>query len=717
VSLRRDFEQWVIAQLRRRGLSDSKIRRLLLDFYVPGLDRLNRNGLPAEILEARPLWEDNYSLPVLYLETGIIGFPDLLICSNGGEAGTLYFNDTIDSYITARDDAFSMIGELALGSESLTAYPPLPDFPGSVETPEGESLSLNCDRSFYKESIYRTPPSIFSGKLRLLVQALYGSKTAIVSDWQPTSVKINQILFSSSPSLSLGLYTYDDERREYWFLRIYSTGSVTAAKLSFTDEGQRLIDYIHDNPTMDEDDIVRLEAFAFTTVKLGNLDWVEIETDAPGIAPLSYGWRFNSSGSEARAVSVTGNEIDGYTFSEQEATFSLAYIGDEPDWTVTTDDTENAADIALHPYVHLWRLTEGGYTALIGSSPPDTVAAVPYFGWWDESDTWQTDTYQGWGTSDVVDDIEDDFTGNCFETATGNIWDLAYVYSTSGQIGLAQQRAGVYTITSQPCGFSVCGYLQRYGTYQGTLTSWNTGALPTNPCRPDVDVDCTDVGPPSNLFRWRRLDNYERVYRTPPTPGPGSGLSARTCVAPARGDCDHLYVGDWLYITDGQSSIIPYRRVYSREYEFECYVEPGVYTPKDEWEEYVSLGTGWLIDGSAETSGTHNASEVSFYLHGRGESVETYTGSGTSGTAETDPYRFISFNGKTIDLTNEFDPISGPWNPYFGIIDIPVSSLFVKSSYKDMDRGYVAAPGEPIEIDDETYALPEDTYWSFVGWI
>lgn len=158
------------------------------------------------------------------------------------------------------------------------------------------------------------PASMFSGKMRLFVQAQIGAKetpsygmtvdASIGSPLLKYSYGGREIQFGLWPHLSVGIFAAQDGT--FWLLSISSGGTanftVTAYPIVILKRAKRLYD-IYKSGAYDSASKEKIEAYLFAHSYIDLLKQSVIGgfSGSSG-ATLAYGWKFNSSGSEASIV-------------------------------------------------------------------------------------------------------------------------------------------------------------------------------------------------------------------------------------------------------------------------------------------------------------------------------------------------------------------------------------------------------------------------------
>lgn len=159
-----------------------------------------------------------------------------------------------------------------------------------------------------------SPPSCFTGKMRLFVQALYGSKrgdySGLPTSGQQPYVKIDTgdkddsgspiFVFINSGLPTSGLYKDPDEK--FWLLEVDSN-RITARRMTSSLYGKSFDVTVDKLDTPGDEDLK--EAYLLATL-VPSSESVDIygETIPTGFAPLAYGWKFNHACDECSIVVV-----------------------------------------------------------------------------------------------------------------------------------------------------------------------------------------------------------------------------------------------------------------------------------------------------------------------------------------------------------------------------------------------------------------------------
>ncbi len=248
----------------------------------------------------------------------------------------LHFNDDVRAYQDNTND--SIIGEITYAKGR---------FKGDDEFDERSSLSFNCDDPvasitfivFEEYVVYSnsTPiwcnteafrarkvcqmlvkPSVFTGKLRLFVQALYGSFRYDYSTVEETpfidkpffvgDLQIQyQYLYGSGGSGTHGIYT--NEHLDYYLIHI-KPSTISARRMIPKKEGKWILSNLRkqvEKGTISKEDRAKIEAYLLSTCEIDNEERTIATFDQLQGTPLHYGWHFNWNGSQADIVLITDN--------------------------------------------------------------------------------------------------------------------------------------------------------------------------------------------------------------------------------------------------------------------------------------------------------------------------------------------------------------------------------------------------------------------------
>lgn len=225
-----------------------------------------------------------------------------------------------------------------------------------------------------KDTMFNCPASIFTGKCRLYVQALYGRPLYVPTEkdhGRPTNIAIGFPLHyiggaaDKPPSLLITPYRHDKEDTtedvseiaimtssgvyldkatgDHWLMTVYAT-AVHCYKLIPSAQAAKLRKYLTtSSTTLDEVDKEHLEAYILSTCLpshkyFRNFDHsVRVGGSSAIIYSTAYGWHWNWSGTEAVIVTtrdvyhgstLTGNEI--YKQNSSQFSMSIQFGTDGP---------------------------------------------------------------------------------------------------------------------------------------------------------------------------------------------------------------------------------------------------------------------------------------------------------------------------------------------------------------------------------------------------
>lgn len=189
------------------------------------------------------------------------------------------------------------------------------------------------------------PASNFSGKLALMVQAIYGSKRR---DYRLISavlgmLSIGGFYIQSIYKPSYGLIT--TENYEFFIVKILNE-STTYYPVRLSSVAEKFLDVARNNQSLSEDEVKKIEAYALSTAIIDSNNYIQGErVDVPLGIPLGYGWQWRWDGLQAD-VCVNYEEGTNYKriFKHYRLSISYQYESDgsisftETLTTVSTDD-------------------------------------------------------------------------------------------------------------------------------------------------------------------------------------------------------------------------------------------------------------------------------------------------------------------------------------------------------------------------------------------
>lgn len=281
-------------------------------------------------------------------------------------------------------------------------------------------ISLMLERK--KKIVAEVCPSLYSGKMRLFVQSLFGAPLSIfyeqdmeiyASTMQPMFLKKNGVVLEYSS----GIFTADDGT--YWLLGLSTV--VTVRRVRLTACGKALSKWLVNNPQNSRVLQSEFEAFIFAGATIDKSFSFTL-SDIPAINPMAYGWKFNWGGSQAACVSITGTTPEGggahdfhYISSRQTVSISRSsnYAFDENQqnlselqrerlrWTITSTN-EITTPAFTYPWgtVFVWRPIYGEYVhQRVSGLDPAQVArgvgsTIEIYGWFDAGDEFKAVTLE-----------------------------------------------------------------------------------------------------------------------------------------------------------------------------------------------------------------------------------------------------------------------------------------------------------------------------------
>lgn len=151
------------------------------------------------------------------------------------------------------------------------------------------------------------PPSVYTGKLRLMVQGIYGSKRRdytldVLNGLYTSKISIGSYSLQHSGIGSVGIYK--DPEENYWFIRM-GASAISANKL--LKEEYDLSPYINAEDEENKEYVDLAEAYILSTLTVDpNTITIEVPILSSALAgypdTLAYGWKFNNKGDKASIV-------------------------------------------------------------------------------------------------------------------------------------------------------------------------------------------------------------------------------------------------------------------------------------------------------------------------------------------------------------------------------------------------------------------------------
>lgn len=257
----------------------------------------------------------------VYVETGFLELLSTATCAeNAYKPALLRYNPTLAAYMAGADP---MQGALTIDPVNS------PYFSGETIVDGSESKAVGCVEKLAtinpcgteytaggycdgaailkkKRAQHFMPASVFSGKLRLMIQAIYGSKRTdyevpVDANGVPIAynvLNIGSTVLSSQFSPSWGLFTGPDY--QYWLVKVDS--AVTYYPLILSATAQSILNIIAANPGLGADVIKRAECYALSTATIDTVNTLSSGSISITGTPLYYGLHWKWDGSEARVV-------------------------------------------------------------------------------------------------------------------------------------------------------------------------------------------------------------------------------------------------------------------------------------------------------------------------------------------------------------------------------------------------------------------------------
>lgn len=336
--------------------------------------------------------------------------------------GTAHLPDSIDTntwFKTGEHSPKSFFKAPRL-NETVPSTDPYEATDGSGEA---GAFPISGELERKKEIVAKVHPSIYSGKLRLFVQAVFG---AAFSVFKTQVLGVND---ASAPALlttngielgySHGLYTADDG--SYWLLHLGS--KVTVRRINLTPCGKALSQWLVQNPATDRYLQSEFEAYILAGA-IVDKGFTFTLADIPTISPVAYGWKFNWKGSQAKCVSARlqgtlhdtwwdfetstvniSRDDNKYLTPEQEA---LSAVEKERlRWTVTSDTIAEGSHNTYWQRMFIWVPTGLFVTRwnYVSNFQVPKYGQGPFYGWYNENDEWKTVSLE-YNAAEAVADYE-----------------------------------------------------------------------------------------------------------------------------------------------------------------------------------------------------------------------------------------------------------------------------------------------------------------------
>jgi hypothetical protein len=348
------------------------------------------NGFPQAFI---------FTLGGIYLESGFIDVGSWsVLLPDTYKPAHLYFNDLIKQYL----DSTATPLELKTSSSGGTAELDKP-FKGTPVVDGMESRSIGCaeiDKSgtvYFSDEISLTgvglcpiglqkkkytvlkiAPSLFTGKLKLYIQAMYGSTRDDYMDME-LMLAINGILYGTTFINPMGLsstWLYTSARREYFLCNYYGTALILTP-LKLTGPALGFATILANHPRKDDFDFAtRIEAYilAYATPDPFNTIHIEITAATVRGVPISYGWHSNWRGDEAHMVTIYADTPTNRYYSNQYKLKIIEELGSDGVLLLSIGLTEVETDIPFNVFNGLNLIY---YDETVGSMTP-VMPATPF---------------------------------------------------------------------------------------------------------------------------------------------------------------------------------------------------------------------------------------------------------------------------------------------------------------------------------------------------
>lgn len=283
-----------------------------------------KNGMPQFSTSAAPGAGSNLAEQKVYLESGQLRW------SYPGISNPTRF-DAAEWRFTNISEAESYLGYINPNTGAQDNYPPLSE--GSESRAVGprkvkrnatftgvqNSVADEADAATKAEDGPNTmmkklivgmfPPSVFTGKMRLFMQAQYGA----LQELFPLSVEVlgeSALLFYQNGAdrlqlgfwghLTPGIFTAPDGT--YWLINITSGATVSYYPITHNPEVDALVTTLRTGG-MSDDERAKVEAYVFAHSKIDIVSRKVIGSVPTAIgAPMAYGWKFSRSGERAGII-------------------------------------------------------------------------------------------------------------------------------------------------------------------------------------------------------------------------------------------------------------------------------------------------------------------------------------------------------------------------------------------------------------------------------
>jgi len=450
-----------------------------------------------------------------YLESGLLQIGS----DSNADPSYLYYGDLVQ----AAHDAGAAQRDAKLVKSGLVSDTYAPGLAseaiGVLSLAEGDEGYDAAVAKIMLRKILQTavPASQYSGKMRLFVQSLYGSKSTA---FRMTASIRPLIEFGSNKSGNVpieldyewpntsGLFTTDDFR---YFIIIGRSYAFDFYEVKFSPAGERLRSWIVSNAgSVDDEQLVQHEAYLFTESSLGEkISSCPITLPAGMGGPIAYGWKYKWDGS--RASCVLAKENCSGNHSTQLAHVDITFQNEQFNAVLTTDAAKSFT-FPKPEWGTIWvpDHVNGGHDTHVFECCPDTFDSnatysnIPIYCYydpddvlkqveWDQSGGTDPGTYSYTGTTEVCGEGTEkwtrrwrygDYSKNGF--SFGGVDYSGYASTNSSY----QERITEVAITHQSA-YNDCSNPIEYASWNDFGTAYNEMCDPYNDNDPDIAAKIT----------------------------------------------------------------------------------------------------------------------------------------------------------------------------------------------------------------------------------
>lgn len=352
-----------------------------------------------------------FIINAMYMESGFLNLGSTASCAEATFLpATLDFGTKVAGYVSSSATPLEGTGDIDLDNteidtpyvgEVLTTGQQSKALVGTLSTTVTDICSnvyINVDPIYGNATTHQckfaqryVPSSLYSGKLRLFVQAVYGStrqdyyvvpltlSTADTYDLNVGGYRLNQGMATS------GIFT--DIDYNYYMMEV-GTNSVTFKKLKISSVAQGWIDILKTHPNRtDREFSSKVEAYVLSTAII-DPDFTPVVSStglsvAEGL-PYAYGFHFNWAGTQAKVVWM--RSVGDGTFRNRIITLDIA-----DDLTVVGSESSEEGWSNSEKFQFWYPDMFDGAMKTQGTvgAPAVSTTGCPMYGWYDYYDVWQ----------------------------------------------------------------------------------------------------------------------------------------------------------------------------------------------------------------------------------------------------------------------------------------------------------------------------------------